>query len=86
MPNRDVTEPAITSTPIRVLVVSPRPAPLTMFLAVVAPTRLNSSCRKPDSERAPVSLSIWISRPSSTPWGCGLISVVSGGSSLVLRS
>ena len=40
----------------------------------------------PDSERELVSLSIPIRTPSSMPWGCGLISTVSGGRSLLLRS
>ena len=57
-----------------------------IFFATVGPTRLNSSRRKPESERALVSFSIAISRPNSMPWGCGLISMISGGSSLVLRS
>ena len=63
---------------------SPLPAALMMSLATLAPTRLNSSCRKPESERQEVSFSIAIKRPSSTPCGCGLISTVSGGSSFVV--
>ena len=57
-----------------------------IFFATVGPTRLNSSRRKPERERALVSFNIAIRRPSSMPWGCGLISMISGGSSRVLRS
>ena len=55
-------------------------------LATLGPTRLNSCCRNADNQRWVLSLSILISMPSSTPCGCGLISSVSAGFSLVPRS
>ena len=54
--------------------------------AAFEPTRTNSSCRKPESERQFVSFSIAIRIPSSTPCGCGLISSTAGGSVFVARS
>jgi len=49
--------------------------------AVRPDTREKSFARQPRRFRAVVSRNICISTPSSTPYGCGRISVVSAGSS-----
>src|ERR1019366_7586894 len=54
--------------------------------AVFFPTQENSSTRNRNSVRLAVLFNIWISRPSSMPYGWGLISVGRVGSVLVLRA
>ena len=61
------------------------PARLQISSAMRGETRENSPVRQPVRLRALVSRSICISTPSSTPYGCGLISAVAGGSSFVTR-
>ena len=55
--------------------------------SAIRPLMREKSCwRQARRLRVSVSRSICISTPSSTPYGCGLISAVSGGSSRVTRS
>src|SRR5262245_27478442 len=56
-----------------------------IFCATLEVTRENDDVRNCDIELASVSLSIVTRRPSSMPYGCGLISCGSGGSCVVDR-
>src|SRR5688572_6774996 len=50
------------------------PAPLRIDDAMLVDTRAKSRANMVLTDRAAVLLSIFIRMPSSTPWGCGLIS------------
>ena len=56
-----------------------------MSLAAEDETRLKAVCRKPRTSRLFDSRAMSMSAPSSTPWGCGLISSASLGSSEAAR-